>query len=203
MTGSGLEHTGQWLPRRPVTSESLLSRSAAGWMRTRPASSKLFHPAKSSCESPRRCCSPDQSLCAIITRLHFSTSFKGPGTRPIATPATPCFSPHTFPLSPRSSATESLAIFLGHQTDRCANDMQRFSVPTSQFKMGSEDIHEREKEIVASVRPPHQRRLSPFVIAGRAEEKQLGISTRRLNVNDFALLKTLGTGKLSFVACAT
>lgn len=97
MTGSGLEHTGQWLPRRPVTSESLLSRSAAGWMRTRPASSKLFHPAKSSCESPRRCRSPDQSLCAIIARLHFSTSFKGPGTRPIATPATPCFSPHTFP----------------------------------------------------------------------------------------------------------
>ncbi|KAI2904622.1 hypothetical protein CBS76997_4225 [Aspergillus niger] len=75
----------------------------------------------------------------------------------------------------------------------------RFSVPTSQFKMGSEDIHEREKEIVASVRPPHQRRLSPFVIAGRAEEKQLGISTRRLNVNDFALLKTLGTGTFARV----
>ncbi|RAL08622.1 cAMP-dependent protein kinase [Aspergillus homomorphus CBS 101889] len=65
--------------------------------------------------------------------------------------------------------------------------------------MASDDVHQREKDIVSSVRPPHQRRLSPFVISGRPEEKQLGISTRRLNVNDFALLKTLGTGTFARV----
>lgn len=82
------------------------------------------------------------------------------------------------------------------------NEFQSASPPFLRPEMASDDIHQREKDVVSSVRPPHQRRLSPFVISGRPEEKQLGISTRRLNVNDFTLLKTLGTGKLSFIACA-
>jgi hypothetical protein len=58
-----------------------------------------------------------------------------------------------------------------------------------------ENVHEREKQMVASFRPPHQRSVNPFVIKDRPEEKQLGISTRSLCVNDFTLIKTLGTGE--------
>jgi hypothetical protein len=58
-----------------------------------------------------------------------------------------------------------------------------------------ENVHEREKQMVASLRPPHQRSVNPFVIKDRPEEKQLGISTRSLRITDFSLIKTLGTGK--------
>jgi serine/threonine protein kinase len=41
--------------------------------------------------------------------------------------------------------------------------------------------------------------VNPFVIKDRPEEKQLGISTRSLCVNDFTLIKTLGTGTFARV----
>ncbi|EAW17931.1 cAMP-dependent protein kinase [Aspergillus fischeri NRRL 181] len=62
-----------------------------------------------------------------------------------------------------------------------------------------ENVHEREKQMVTSFRPPHQRSVNPFVIKDRPEEKQLGISTRSLCVNDFTLIKTLGTGTFARV----
>lgn len=69
------------------------------------------------------------------------------------------------------------------------------------------DANENDKQMGTSVRPPpprqpqHQRRLSPFIITGRPEEKHLGISARNLAVSDFALLRTLGTGELDRVLC--
>ncbi|EDP51600.1 hypothetical protein KXW75_000728 [Aspergillus fumigatus] len=62
-----------------------------------------------------------------------------------------------------------------------------------------EDVQKREKQMVASFRPPHQRSVNPFVIKDRLEERQLGISTRTLCVNDFTLIKTLGTGTFARV----
>ncbi|GMG24450.1 unnamed protein product [Aspergillus oryzae] len=74
-------------------------------------------------------------------------------------------------------------------------DVQGTSAPAGDIDTGSGNLHEKEKQMVSAIRPPHQRHLSPFVITERPEEKQLGVSTRTLTVDDFALLKTLGTGK--------
>lgn len=76
------------------------------------------------------------------------------------------------------------------------NEAQGSSIPSKRSDVNADELHEREKQMVASVRPPNQRQMSPFVITERPEEKHLGISTRSLTVDDFALLKTLGTGKL-------
>ncbi|PYH87369.1 camp-dependent protein kinase catalytic subunit [Aspergillus ellipticus CBS 707.79] len=65
--------------------------------------------------------------------------------------------------------------------------------------MASEDKPEQQRNSVSLARPTLQRRPSPFVIADRPEERQLGISTRRLTVNDFRLQKTLGTGTFARV----
>jgi hypothetical protein len=72
--------------------------------------------------------------------------------------------------------------------------MQGSSASTNMSSRSPEEIHEREKQTVSSVRPPTQRQLNPFVITERPEEKQLGFSARQLSVRDFVLLKTLGTG---------
>lgn len=77
-----------------------------------------------------------------------------------------------------------------------ANEVQGSSIPLKRSDATPDDLHERERQMVASARPPNQRHMSPFVITERPEEKHLGISTRSLTVDDFALLKTLGTGKL-------
>lgn len=74
-------------------------------------------------------------------------------------------------------------------------DVQGTSAPAGDIDTGSGNLHEKEKQMVSAIRPPHQRHLSPFVITERPEGKQLGVSTRTLTVDDFALLKTLGTGK--------
>ncbi|KAB8074348.1 kinase-like domain-containing protein [Aspergillus leporis] len=78
-------------------------------------------------------------------------------------------------------------------------DVQGSSTPSRDIDTGPSSVHEKEKQMVAGIRPPHQRRLSPFVITERPEEKQLGVSTSTLTVNDFALLKTLGTGTFARV----
>ncbi|RAQ51559.1 serine/threonine-protein kinase PRKX [Aspergillus flavus] len=78
-------------------------------------------------------------------------------------------------------------------------DVQGTSAPAGDIDTGSGNLHEKEKQMVAAIRPPHQRHLSPFVITERPEEKQLGVSTRTLTVDDFALLKTLGTGTFARV----
>lgn len=53
------------------------------------------------------------------------------------------------------------------------------------------DIGEKERQILPSVRPGN-----PFLITDHPEEKQqLGISSRGYQVDDFELVKTLGTGK--------
>lgn len=60
--------------------------------------------------------------------------------------------------------------------------------------MQSNDIHEKEKHLVQSFRPSPQRSANPFLVE-RQDEKQLCISSRSLHMNDFVLLKTLGTGQ--------
>ncbi|KAH8423463.1 cAMP-dependent protein kinase [Aspergillus melleus] len=79
------------------------------------------------------------------------------------------------------------------------SEVRGSSIPSKRSDAKSDDLHEREKQMVASVRPPNQRHMSPFVITERPEEKHLGISTRSLTVDDFALLKTLGTGTFARV----
>jgi hypothetical protein len=60
--------------------------------------------------------------------------------------------------------------------------------------MRTHDLHQTEKKLVQAFRAP-ARALNPFLITERQDEKQLCISSRNLHVNDFALLKTLGTGQ--------
>lgn len=60
--------------------------------------------------------------------------------------------------------------------------------------MQSNDIHEKEKHLIQAFRPSPQRSANPFLVE-RQDEKQLCISSRSLHVNDFVLLKTLGTGQ--------
>lgn len=60
--------------------------------------------------------------------------------------------------------------------------------------MRTHDLHQTEKKLVQAFRAP-ARALNPFLITERQDEKQLCISSRSLHVNDFALLKTLGTGQ--------
>lgn len=64
--------------------------------------------------------------------------------------------------------------------------------------MRSNDIHEKEKHLIQSIRRSPQRSGNPFLINERRDEKQLCISSRSLHVNDFVLMKTLGTGKDDF-----
>lgn len=80
--------------------------------------------------------------------------------------------------------------------------------PKDNAGSGSPDANEGDKQMGTSIRPPpppqqpqHQRRLSPFVITGRPEEKHLGISARNLALSDFALLRTLGTGESNRALC--
>jgi hypothetical protein len=78
--------------------------------------------------------------------------------------------------------------------------VQGSAAPTNTGSRSPYEVHDREKRMVASVRPPTQRHLNPFVITDRPEEKHLGISACQLTVRDFVLLKTLGTGKYGPVA---
>ncbi|PTU25243.1 hypothetical protein P175DRAFT_0521042 [Aspergillus ochraceoroseus IBT 24754] len=78
-------------------------------------------------------------------------------------------------------------------------EVQGSSASNNRTSRSSSNIHEREKQMVASVRSPTHRHLNPFVITERPEEKQLGISARQLSVKDFVLLKTLGTGTFARV----
>ncbi|KAJ5649870.1 uncharacterized protein N7484_003593 [Penicillium longicatenatum] len=64
--------------------------------------------------------------------------------------------------------------------------------------MRTHDLHQTEKKLVQAFRAP-ARALNPFLITERQDEKQLCISSRNLHVNDFALLKTLGTGTFARV----
>lgn len=75
------------------------------------------------------------------------------------------------------------------------------SIPTRESESGTQDAREREKQMVASVRPPHQRQMSPFFIRDRPEVKRLGVSAKNLRVDDFALLRTLGTGGFGWILC--
>ncbi|EAW12768.1 cAMP-dependent protein kinase [Aspergillus clavatus NRRL 1] len=78
-------------------------------------------------------------------------------------------------------------------------ETQSSSTTPGKVDSPSDKAHEKEKHIVASVRPPHQRSFNPFVIKERPEEKQLGISCHTLRLSDFVLLKTLGTGTFARV----
>ncbi|KAA8647138.1 hypothetical protein EYZ11_011399 [Aspergillus tanneri] len=79
------------------------------------------------------------------------------------------------------------------------NEAQGSSTSSTRTNALSDDLHERGKQVVVSSRSPIQRQLNPFVITEQPEEKHLGISIRNLTVDDFALLKTLGTGTFARV----
>lgn len=55
-------------------------------------------------------------------------------------------------------------------------------------------IHRKEKELVASVVSFSEHPLDPSAIAQDPEKKHLGISAQTLKVDDFELIRTLGTG---------
>lgn len=75
-------------------------------------------------------------------------------------------------------------------------EVQGSSVASRAHEMRSNDTHERDKHLVQSGRTS-QRSANPFLVTERREEKQLSISSRSLHVQDFILLKTLGTGQNS------
>ncbi|KAJ5665482.1 Protein kinase A catalytic subunit 2 [Penicillium maclennaniae] len=83
-----------------------------------------------------------------------------------------------------------------------SSEAQSGSVPSSlPFKTNSirHGIHEKEKHLVQSFRSVPQKIANPFLVTDRADEKQLCISSRRLELQDFKLLKTLGTGTFARV----
>jgi hypothetical protein len=77
-------------------------------------------------------------------------------------------------------------------------EAQSGSIPSSiPFKTNSirHGFHEKEKHFVQSIRSVPQKFANPFLVTDRADEKQLCISSRGLELSDFKLLKTLGTGQ--------
>lgn len=86
----------------------------------------------------------------------------------------------------------------GTVEDSSPNEVQSGSVPSSiPFKTNSirHGIHEKERHLVQSIRSVPQKFANPFLVTDRADEKQLCISSRSLELNDLKLLKTLGTGQ--------
>lgn len=65
---------------------------------------------------------------------------------------------------------------------------------TMVFPKPNGSLHQIEKSIVETLRSS-PRSSNPFLITERQGEKQLCIQSRSLRVTDFALLKTLGTGR--------
>lgn len=57
--------------------------------------------------------------------------------------------------------------------------------------------HEQERDYIATAVSSSERPLHPDKVAEEPEEKQLGVSAQSLTLNDFELLKTLGTGSFS------
>jgi hypothetical protein len=64
--------------------------------------------------------------------------------------------------------------------------------------MRPDGLHERGKQLVESIRSS-PRSANPFLITERAEEKQITLSSRDLQLSDFGLMKTLGTGESDLV----
>jgi cytochrome c len=58
----------------------------------------------------------------------------------------------------------------------------------------SPSIHEKEKELVASVVTVSQHPLEPREVSEDPEKKGRGFSAKSLQVDDFELIRTLGTG---------
>lgn len=79
------------------------------------------------------------------------------------------------------------------------SEMQSSSFSVKNNEMRPHDIHEKGKQLISAIRSPSQRSTNPFLVTERHDEKQLCISSRSLHVNDFTLLKTLGTGENSSV----
>jgi hypothetical protein len=87
-------------------------------------------------------------------------------------------------MLPLEMATETL------QTASNTREITRGSEGSSQDAPTRED----EKNFIASVSHENWRR-SPSEIARGPAEKRLGGSLRKLNIDDFQLIKTLGTGQ--------
>ncbi|KAJ5494974.1 cAMP-dependent protein kinase catalytic subunit 3 [Penicillium diatomitis] len=65
--------------------------------------------------------------------------------------------------------------------------------------MRAHDLLEKERHLIHSIRRAPHRSANPFLINERQGEKQLCISSKSLRVDDFHLVKTLGTGTFARV----
>ncbi|RMJ27377.1 hypothetical protein PHISP_01757 [Aspergillus sp. HF37] len=82
---------------------------------------------------------------------------------------------------------------------RTHKQMRASSAPPMNGHTNPNDRHDREWQMVASLRPTHERQFTPSDATGRPEQMNLGMSARSLTVGDFALLRTLGTGSFARV----
>ncbi|EAU33539.1 hypothetical protein ATEG_05778 [Aspergillus terreus NIH2624] len=67
------------------------------------------------------------------------------------------------------------------------------STPSRNVEPGRDDVHRKDKQPAAPSRPSHSRQSNPFVITDHREDRRTPVSNHSLSVQDFALLKTLGT----------
>ncbi|KAL4895462.1 kinase-like domain-containing protein [Aspergillus ambiguus] len=79
------------------------------------------------------------------------------------------------------------------------NEAPASSTPSSNIDVAPDDVHRKDKQPAAPSRPSYPRQSNPFVITDRREERRTPGSNRPLSVQDFALLKTLGTGTFARV----
>ena len=103
-----------------------------------------------------------------------------------------------------SHAAGQSAHVLSDSSGSHANDEQ--STAPSSFSLGdesgglSEKSLQEEKDFIAAYQERHSV-LQPEEIAQHPKNKLLGSSSKNLSVNDFELLKTVGTGKTRLI-CA-
>lgn len=81
-------------------------------------------------------------------------------------------------------------------------DVPGATVAIKSADMRSDDIHQKERHLVETIRPSSHRSANPFLINQRSDSKQLCIASKSLQIGDFELLKTLGTGQAYLCCCA-
>ena len=75
------------------------------------------------------------------------------------------------------------------------NEIQSSSLTSGCSNMRPNDIYGKEKKLVNSIRSSPLRSTNPFLITERSDEKQLCAPSKTLHVDDFVLVKTVGTGQ--------
>jgi hypothetical protein len=73
-------------------------------------------------------------------------------------------------------------------------DMHSQLVTAESRTKKAENVHEQEKSYVASVASGSEHPLDPKEVAEDPNEKHLALPTPKLQLDDFELMRTLGTG---------